>query len=257
MNFNPTNTASRFTTKLSEMIELDGNWEVGLVEISMPRSIVNVRTDDHYYYAFLTQDCNNEHADRIVLSPGSYANVKDALRALLKAHSEKYEFWRSDKDALVIFRYVSTNKRVSVRIRHREDNNIFGIQFSPALAEMLGFNQHVVYEGLQEYRAFNPPDMHVNNNLLYVYCDLLEQIIVGDTKAALLRIVDRVPDDHQFDGINHAVFHPITYVPLQKKFFDMIEMLLMTDQGEPMPFIDGKSIVVLEFRRAAHPYLLL
>lgn len=158
---------------------------------------------------------------------------------------------------MVIFRYVSTNKRVSVRIHPRVDNKIFGVQFSPALAEMLGFNRHVVYEGHEEHRAFNPPDMHVNINLLYVYCDLLEQVIVGDTKASLLRIVNRVPDDHQLDGINHAVFDPITYVPLQKKFFDTIEILLMTDQGESMPFIDGKSIVVLEFRRAVHPYLLL
>ena len=57
---------------------------------------------------------------------------------------------------------------------------------------MLGFNQYVIYDGHQEHRAYNPVDMHLNYNQMYVYCDLLEQILVGDTKAALLRIVNRI-----------------------------------------------------------------
>ena len=51
----------------------------------------------------------------------------------------------------------------------------------------------------------------------------------------------------------HKVFNPVHYVPLQKNF-DTIEINIMTDTGQPVPFLFGKSFVVLEFRRAVHPY---
>jgi len=33
MDYYPNNTAGRFTTKLNSLIELEGDWEVGLTEI--------------------------------------------------------------------------------------------------------------------------------------------------------------------------------------------------------------------------------
>jgi len=52
----------------------------------------------------------------------------------------------------------------------------------------------------------------------------------------------------------HKVFNPVHYVPLQKKNFDTIEINIMTDTRQSVPFLFGKSFVVLEFRRAIHPY---
>jgi len=53
------------------------------------------------------------------------------------------------------------------------------------------------------------------------------------------------------------MFNSIQYVPLQKKCFDSVNVYMMNDAGMPMPFLPGKSLVVLEFRRSAHQYLLL
>jgi len=41
---------------------------------------------------------------------------------------------------------------------------------------------------------------------------------------------------------------------MQKKHFDTVEINIMTDTGLPVPFLPGKSFVVLEFRRAVYPY---
>ena len=68
---------------------------------------------------------------------------------------------------------------------------------------------------------------------MYVYCDLLEHVTVGDTKAPLLRIVDK-PKKEQDVNV-HKVFNPVHYVPLQKKNFDTIEINIMTDTGQPVP----------------------
>ena len=46
------------------------------------------------------------------------------------------------------------------------------------------------------------------------------------------------------------------YLPVQKKSFDSIEINIMTDTGSPVPFIDGRSMVLLHFRRSNNPYFL-
>ena len=99
----------------------------------------------------------------------------------------------------------------------------------------------------RELTAMTAGDIHS----IYVYCDILEHVAVGDTKAPLLRIIDKPRKQY---GNVHRNFNPVLYVPLQKKNFDTVEINIMTDSGEPVPFLYGKSFVVLEFRRAIHSY---
>jgi len=52
----------------------------------------------------------------------------------------------------------------------------------------------------------------------FVYCDLPEHVMVGDIKAPLLHIVNRKIAVSQVDDkVEHTAFHPIQYMPLQKK----------------------------------------
>jgi len=41
MNYYPSNTVARYTTKLPQVTELDGDWEVALTEISIPAQLPN------------------------------------------------------------------------------------------------------------------------------------------------------------------------------------------------------------------------
>lgn len=86
---------------------------------------------------------------------------------------------------------------------------------------------------------------------LYVYCDALENVPVGDTEAPLLRVVDAT--GHNGENV-HRVFDPLRYIPLRKKQFDSIEIDIRDDIGLPISFEGGKLIVTLHFRRAANPY---
>ena len=52
MNYEPNNTTTQFVTKLTEDIELEGNWEVGLTEIMISCTLHNVG-DGSFYYALL------------------------------------------------------------------------------------------------------------------------------------------------------------------------------------------------------------
>ena len=87
-----------------------------------------------------------------------------------------------------------------------------------------------------------------NIDSLFVYCDVLEHVPVGDTLAPLLRAV--VVRGRPGDQISEKYINPM-YLPLQKKSFESIEINIMTDTGDPVPFVDGPSTVTLHFRRAS------
>jgi len=90
----------------------------------------------------------------------------------------------------------------------------------------------------------------------YVYCDLVEHVPVGDTKAPLLRIVNRMT--YRGSENVHEAFNPPLYISQQqKRCFDTVEINLMTDTGLPISFRFGKSFAVLEFRRAAYKYFVM
>jgi len=130
------------------------------------------------------------------------------------------------------------------------------VRFSEDLAYLLGFQPHKDYTGRPENTTELPINLTGNHNLLYVYCDVLEQVLVSDTKAPLLRIT-KSSSKETTSHAEHVTFNPIKYVPLQKNYFDSVTVYMMNDAGMPMPFLPGKSLVVLEFRRSTHPYLLL
>jgi hypothetical protein len=88
---------------------------------------------------------------------------------------------------------------------------------------------------------------------LYVYCDVVENVAVGDTLAPLLRIVDA---KNLRKGYIHEEYNPPRYLPLQKKAFDTVDIYIMTDYGSKVPFESGKAICTLHFRKAAASYFL-
>ena len=128
------------------------------------------------------------------------------------------------------------------------------VDFSPDLARISGLRSDETYVSGEDVISEREPNLSSNIRSVYVYCDLLEHVPVGDTKAPLLRIVDK---STELEGNVHRVFNPTLYVPLQKKCFDTVEIDMMTDTGDPVPFLSGKSFVVLEFRRVIHPYFAI
>jgi len=145
---------------------------------------------------------------------------------------------------MVQFQYIG--RKVAFKLDPNHVHGEIAVRFSEDLANILGFSDTTA----PRIVSLNLDDIFS----MYVYCDLVEHVVVGDTKVPLLRIVDKplAKNRHM-----HTIFNPILYVPLQEKNFDTVEINIMTDTGEPMPFRAGKSFVVLEFRRTIHQYLAL
>ena len=88
---------------------------------------------------------------------------------------------------------------------------------------------------------------------IYVYCDLLENVPVGDTEAPLLRIVST--NGKSGESVHHTFVVP-RYLPLRLVEFDTVEIDIRDVFGKPVPFESGKVYVILHFRRATNPYFI-
>ena len=89
-------------------------------------------------------------------------------------------------------------------------------------------------------------DMSRGFESLYVYTNVVEPRVVGDSLVPLLRIVPL--SGSQGDTVSKT-FQKTQYVPVLCKEFGTIEIDIRDDTGRPVPFERGKVVVTLHFRR--------
>jgi len=68
------------TTKLANKIELEGDWEVGLAEISLPSEVVNVVRDQCYFDLYF----EDTFFRSVVLPPGNHRRMCTLLDAMFQ-----------------------------------------------------------------------------------------------------------------------------------------------------------------------------
>jgi hypothetical protein len=132
------------------------------------------------------------------------------------------------------------------------------IEFPPELEVILGFSslQNPLSNETHEIIRIGGDhscDLQAGIHALYIYCDLLQFTHIGDIKAPLLRVVDSGGETG--DVVTRYYERP-RYVPLQKKSFDSIQIVIRDDLGEKIQFENRKVLLTLHFRRAQNKYLI-
>jgi hypothetical protein len=138
--------------------------------------------------------------------------------------------------------------------------------FSPSLVSILGIGssqnpfdlasikeQRIDIAPTYTWKTEHVSDISSGINNLFIYCDVIESTVVGDTIAPLLRIVEA---KGSVGEIITRTYDDPRYVPLQKKNFDSIEIDIRDQLGSPIQFETGRVIVTLHFRRTQNPYYL-
>jgi hypothetical protein len=95
-------------------------------------------------------------------------------------------------------------------------------------------------------KPYQPPEQPSH---IYVYCDLVEPQIIGDTLAPIIRMVNTDFPQYAFGENVTKSFVSLQYVPLMKKSFSTVEIDLRDNTGNLIPFCAGHSAVTLHFRR--------
>jgi len=227
------NTAAKFTTKLPNAIDLSCDSEAALSEIVYPTEM-DYSKEDGYTIKVCTKDG--------VVLENTWRKKKNEVPEVLIRYLNTTEI--ADYYHIA---YDKVTKKATVRVSANTQ-----LTFNKMLSDALGFTQ-TSFGGTNAIPTYVGERINIEPNTMYVYCDVIEHVVVGDTRAPLLKAFGR---EKSANDVTHRTFPNPVYVPLQKKHFEDVEINIMTDTGEPMPFAYGKSIVILHFRRSSNYFLL-
>ena len=285
MEFYLNNTLTNYTTKLAGDVSLRGEWEVGLAEIIFPKNWLNLPEDqtievilntikfppgDPGYdrRVFETDDDELDKHDisvKVFIPKGYYKNVKTLINEINKQTEITLEDVYEARSVLPLFKNRCREKGF-VRFSHNENSNATKVyvmeecelRVPNVIIDMLGFSRgdFPVDNFQHNARIIETHRMSmidVDRHAMFVYCNLVERIPVGDTTAPLLRVVDM---EAPFQSIVHRNFDHPRYMPLRTMSFDTLEIDLRDNIGRSIPFESGTVIVTLHFRRTSTSYLL-
>ena len=262
---------SNFKTKLSHAISLDpAEWEVGLAEISYPKSWNNLP-----HCSFRLSHPDHSVPPGLMGVPSMYTvkgfgdtrfltsrhivrDLQQSIRAALPS---------GDGDNVVRVKYDEVANRAKFALKKD-----YGLWLEKPLASILGLSSKMATKTTREGAARRGPwgllvpdirnyEPHADETVtvapytinvdrlipsIYVYCDLVEQCFVGDSFVKLLRVLT-VPSE----GGDHVTqkFTNVHYSNLQTGNFESIEIKLTDSLGEPIDFKHGDVIVKLHFQR--------
>ena len=254
----PNNTLANFKTQLLNKINLNhaGDWEIGLAEIQYPQNwhtpapgndeyeiTVCPRTPDESKIQGLRDDeIEFLHCVRRTVGPfpkqdtlpkGYYRSIPDIIEVLNRKYGTRY----------AKFGWVPFENRVKVLIKKDK-----AVLLSPRFAKILGLRRALLGKKGEEKvyigESVNPFPPDIKN--MYVYCNLAQHRVVGDVEAPLLRIIP-IKGRHQ-EFITH-VCEDVHFVPAIGGENSMVEIDIRDDLGEPIPFEEGKLVVVVELRK--------
>lgn len=236
LNFFPNNVLTNYQTRLPHPIKLEGRWEVGLAEIVFPNTYDNVMEDRCWITVVTDLGVRTKH-----IPSGSYKSRITLLIALnhgmnTMAKDLKFE----DKGFPRFELHPVSDQRLVLRVFGKK--NI--VKMSECLARMLGFDALEYGEG--HHSAEEKINYIPRLDEIYLYCDIIEESIVGDSKVKLLR---HIPIDLTDRSPVVKTFQHIYYRDIQKHEFHTIDLYLRDGSGYKVPFNSGRVIVVLHFRK--------
>lgn len=236
----PNNTVSSYKTKLQRPLPCtEGIWSVGLSEIMYPAKWKTM-VDGVVSIKYLEQP-GSAKITNLKITDGIYDNISMLLNEI-----ESHLAENSPLAEKIFFDYNNISKYITLFVA-----NGVSIRFSQNILNILGFKKRCSeYFTTGTYNADQAADIMEGFNALYLYTDIVNTTIVGDSEVPLLRVV---PLKHSKANQNHIFqsFQHIQYQPVITSQTDVIEINIRRDNGIFVPFNSGKVIITLHFKKTA------
>ena len=247
----PDNTLSSFTNFLPEQLNLDGQWEVAISEISYPSMYQNVTEGKFMFF----DKKLSKSSEFYYLEPGLYPSITDIVEAMNVLIQERH----NHSENCIKFKVSRKTKKVEIYLANEASGLAF---FSTDLGRIsgskVGNEFGVMLKGKGPQKQESAYDI-VRIHSLMIYTDLVEYNIVRDTKAPLLRCFPFISKLKSVDNIttaqymNYQTFSNLQFRPLLKNSFHGIHIDLRDTSGENIPFVSvGITRLVLMFRKASN-----
>lgn len=249
---NTINLVSEFRTPLPNALELDkSSWFVALTEISYPHSWKRIFTGNQCDYKVAIADLQNETSEikypcSEKIKKKDFSTIMSLLESLNKYKPKGFQGSFSKDD----------NEHIVISLKEGE-----AIQMKKSLSDVLGFYQEKYFHtaGIMDKNDFYhitsemKPDFDLNTHNIFVYSNLVNPYLVGDTEVPLLR---NVPvKKHNYNEYVSKSFEIPYYLPISANFFQYIDIKITDDLGENIKFEWGKVIVHLHLKKKVNSTL--
>ncbi len=244
----PDNKVSAYTVLLPHPIDLGPNWLVTLSEISYTKSWFNVQESKigMQYVDGIGDEVVDDHY-QLTLPAGYYPSPEDFVKTI----NRKMKEWKRIAGVKSVPQYVVEDRKL--RLNQTEagtpakgeaelpnwgGKRRYSASFEPQIEEVLGITNP---------RAQRPIHLNQGWGNLYVYSDIVEESIVGDVTAPLLRVIGT--DTQAPFGTQITVsFDDEQYRRVSRHSFQEITIYLANDQGKRPHFHFGRVTVTLKFK---------
>ncbi len=229
----PNNTPSEYTAKLSQRIELSGEWEVALHTISYVKwnTIKLNRESVHYVVSDATTSTKKTGSQL----KDYYANVKEYIADMNASILE------ADKGKIV---FAIQSGKVTITLESG-----YSVHLRKEQAIILGFLTFNDSDIVKKITATETGSYEANlhrETSIYVYCDIIEPQIVGNKAVPLLDIIwDKEKGKRE---ITHSTEN-LHYVSVRTKSFEEVKVLLRSSTNERISFEHGHTSITLHFIR--------
>ena len=230
----PENTLSSFTNFLPEQLNLDGQWEVAISEISYPSMYQNVTEGKFMFF----DKKLSKSSEVYYLEPGLYPSITDnveAMNILIQRHNHS--------ENCIKVNLSRRTQKVEIYLANEASGLAF---FSTDMGHIFGSNVGNEFGVMLRGKGPHKPEFaydSVRIHSLMIYTDLIEYNIVGDTKAPLRRCFPFISKLKSGDIIttgqymNYQTFSNLQFRPLLKNSFHSIHIDLRDTRGEKIPFV--------------------
>ena len=247
----PDNTLSPCTNFLPEQVNLEGQRQVAISEISYPSMYQNITEGKFKFF----DENLSKSTSTYSIEHGLFTSITDIVEAMNRLIQE-----RNNHNETCITVKVS---RRTQKVVNMLANDSSGLAFcSTDLGHIFGNNVGNEFGVLMNGKSPHEPEFAydiVRIQSLMIYSDLVEYNIVGDTKAPLLRcflfISKLKGGDIKTTGqyMNCQTFINLQFRPLLKNSFHFIHIDLRGTSGEKIPFVSvGITQLVLMFRKVSN-----
>ena len=249
--FFPDNTLSSFTNFLPEQVNLEGQWEVAISEISYHSMYQNLTEGKFKFFDKKISKSTSTYS----IEPDLYTSITDIVEAMNTLVQER----NNHNETCITVKVSPRTQKVVIMLA----NDNFGLAFcSTDLGHIFDNNVGNEFGVLMIGKGSPEPEFAYDIVRIYslmIYSDIVEYNIVGDTEAPLLRCFPFISKLKGGDIIttgqymNYQTFSNLQFRPLLKNSFHSIHIDLRDPSGEKIPFVSvGIARLVLMLRKASN-----
>ena len=192
------------------------------------------------------------------LEPGLYSSITDIVEAMNTLIQER----NNHRDSCITIKVSRVTQKVKVYLANEESSlAIFNTDLGHIFGGDVRNDSGILMSGKGPHEPTFAYDI-VRIHSIMIYTKIVEYIIVGDTKAPLLRCFPFISKLKSGDIIttgqylNYQTFSNLQFRRLLKNSFHSLHIDLRDTSGEKIPFVSvGISQLVLMFRKVSDIHL--